>query len=164
MTLIAIDGRAGAGKTTLAQSFLQKYSATKSVAVVHMDDLYDGWENALNDHLTQRLHKIITAHQNHQAIEVEIFNWNTMVFDSTTVIDPVDILILEGVGAGQQIVRDAGAELYWLDIDAQIGIARVLVRDGQHLAERMQQWEIEQENHFLRDKTRENAEHILSTP
>ena len=55
--IIAIDGPAGAGKSTLAKrikSNLQEQSGLKTV-IVHMDDLYDGWENALTDQLTKTL-------------------------------------------------------------------------------------------------------------
>jgi uridine kinase len=164
MSLIAIDGRAGAGKTTLAASFYEELSADKTVAVIHMDDLYDGWENALSERLTQTLESIVKSHQSKVAFEIDIFNWQSMSFDSKRVIHPVDILILEGVGAGQKVVRDAGATLYWLDIDAEVGIQRVLNRDGNQIASQMKQWQIAQEIHFLRDKTRENAEHIQSSP
>jgi uridine kinase len=164
MSLIAIDGRAGAGKTTLAASFYEELSADKTVAVIHMDDLYDGWENALSERLTQTLDSIVKSHQSKVAFEIDIFNWQSMSFDSKRVIHPVDILILEGVGAGQKVVRDAGATLYWLDIDAEVGIQRVLNRDGNQIASQMKQWQIAQEIHFLRDKTRENAEHIQSSP
>ena len=164
MSLIAIDGRAGAGKTTLAASFYEELSVDKTVAVIQMDDLYDGWENALSERLTQTLESIVKSHQNKVAIEIDIFNWQSMSFDSKRVLNPVDILILEGVGAGQKAVRDAGATLYWLDIDAEVGIQRVLNRDGNQIASQMKQWQIAQEIHFLRDKTRENAEHIQSSP
>ena len=67
------------------------------------------------------------------------------------------------MGAGQKVVRDAGATLYWLDIDAEVGIARALNRDGNQIAPQMKQWQIVQEIHFMQDKTRENAEHIQSS-
>ena len=163
MSLIAIDGRAGAGKTTLAAKFFEELSVDKSVQVIHMDDLYNGWNNALDERLTKILELIVNAHHNIVAFEIEIFNWNSMSFDSKEEINPVDILILEGVGAGQKVVRDAGATLYWLDIDAEVGIQRVLNRDGNQIASQMKQWQIAQEIHFMRDKTRENAEHIQSS-
>ena len=163
MSLIAIDGRAGAGKTTLAARFFDELSVDKTVEVIHMDDLYDGWENALDEHLTKTLESIVNAHQKKEGFEIDIFNWQSLSFDSKRQINPVDILILEGVGAGQKVVRDAGATLYWLDIDADDGIARVLKRDGNQIASQMKQWQIAQEIHFLRDMTRENAGHIQSS-
>lgn len=163
MSLIAIDGRAGAGKTTLAARFFDELSVDKTVEVIHMDDLYNGWEGALDEGLTHTLDSIVNAHNNGVSIEIDIFNWQSMSFDSKAMINPVDILILEGVGAGQKVVRDAGATLYWLDIDAEEGIQRVLNRDGNQIASQMKQWQIAQEIHFMRDKTRENAEHIQSS-
>ena len=163
MKLIAIDGRAGAGKTTLAARFFDELSVNQKVAVIHMDDLYGGWDGALGPALTQALGNIVKAHQSHSTIEYERFNWSLMRFDSVEMISAVDVLILEGVGAGQKIVRDAGAILYWIDVDAEIGIQRVLKRDGDHIAPQMKQWQIDQEIHFLSDKTRENAQHIQST-
>ena len=120
--------------------------------------------NALSERLTQTLESIVKSHQSKVVFEIDIFNWQSMSFDSKQVIHPVDILILEGVGAGQKVVRDAGATLYWLDIDAEVGIQRVLNRDGNQIALQMKQWQIAQEIHFLRDKTRENAQHIQSSP
>ena len=37
MSLIAIDGRAGAGKTTLAARFFDEFSVDKTVEVIHME-------------------------------------------------------------------------------------------------------------------------------
>ncbi len=163
MTLIAIDGPAGAGKTTLAAQFFEEFSTTKTIALIHMDDLYAGWESALDHRLTSRLTAIVEAFAAHSRFSIPIFNWATMRFDFSQTIDPSDILIIEGVGAGQQVVRDAGAIVYWLDIEAEVGLARVLQRDGYEIESQMRQWQIDQDAHFLRDQTRANAKHILTS-
>ena len=163
MSLIAIDGRAGAGKTTLAQQLYQEHSHNKSVSVIHMDDLYNGWHNALNDDLTSKLESIIAAFLSKRELLIPIFNWTSMSFDSSQLLVPSDVLILEGVGAGQKTVRDAGAILHWLDIDSEEGLARVLARDGLEIEIPMRQWQIDQEAHFQRDATREHAHHLLTS-
>ena len=81
MTLIAIDGPAGAGKTTLAAKFFAEFSIDKSVAVIHMDDLYNGWDNALSDALTSTLAEILQAHKTASVFTLSIFNWKTMSFE-----------------------------------------------------------------------------------
>lgn len=163
MSLVAIDGPAGAGKTTLAQKFFQEFSIDKQVTLIHMDELYDGWSNALSNRLTQQLEIIIDAHLKHEAFHLEIFNWIIMKFDELRLYEPAEILILEGVGAAQEIVRSAGAETYWLDVEPSIGLERVLKRDGFHIEGEMRKWQIEQVKYFESDLTRNNADHIMTS-
>lgn len=163
MTLIAIDGPAGAGKTTLAARFFDEFSTTKAVALIHMDDLYAGWENALDHRLTSKLTEILKSFSAHSQFSIPIFNWVTMSFDLSQTIQPSEILIIEGVGAGQKVVREAGATMYWLDIEPEVGLARVLQRDGYEIENQMRKWQVDQDAHFLRDETRANANHILTS-
>jgi len=158
VTLLAIDGPAGAGKTTLAAKLEAEYSVHSSVRTIHMDDLYDGWDDALGQSLTNVLHQITAAHLSGDQCTIKLFNWHVMKFDREEVIAPTDYLILEGVGAAQKVVRDAGAITYWLDIDPETGLQRVLARDGAHIEKQMRQWQIQQSIHFAKDQTRENSE------
>ena len=163
VTLLAIDGPAGAGKTTLAAKLEGEYSAHSTVHVVHMDDLYNGWDNALSNALMEILDRITSAHLAGRDCTIKIFNWHLMKFDREEIIHPTDYLIIEGVGAAQAIVREAGAITYWLDIDAETGLKRVLARDGSHIENEMRQWQIQQSIHFATDQTRENCEFKLTS-
>ena len=163
MTLYAIDGPAGAGKTTYAAKLEAELSVNASVKVIHMDDLYNGWDNALSNTLSEILDRISTAHLAGREFVIKKFNWSTMHFDSEERITPTDFLIIEGVGAAQQIVRESGAITYWLDIEPEIGLQRVLDRDGAHIEVQMRQWQIDQDKHFARDETRENCEFKLTS-
>ena len=163
MTLYAIDGPAGAGKTTYAAKLEAELSVNATVKTIHMDDLYNGWDNALSNALSEILDRISTAHLAGRECVIKKFNWSTMEFDSEEIITPTDCLIIEGVGAAQQIVRESGAVTYWLDIEPEIGLQRVLARDGAHIEVQMRQWQIDQDKHFARDETRENCEFKLTS-
>ena len=163
MTLLAIDGPAGAGKTTFAAKLEAELSDSATVKVIHMDNLYNGWENALSNALSEILDRISTAHLANREFVIKIFNWKSMQFDTEETIVPTDYLIIEGVGAAQQIVRDSGAITYWLDIEPEIGLQRVLERDGAHIEAQMRRWQVEQDKHFARDETRENCEFKLTS-
>ncbi len=163
MTLLAIDGPAGAGKTTFAAKLEAELSVHSTVKVIHMDDLYNGWDNALSNPLSEILDRISTAHLAGREFVIKKFNWHTREFDSEEKIAPTDYLIIEGVGAAQQIVRETGATTYWLDIEPEIGLQRVLDRDGAHLEVQMRQWQVDQDKHFARDETRENCEFKLTS-
>jgi uridine kinase len=163
VTLLAIDGPAGAGKTTLAAKLEAQFAAHSTVRVIHMDDLYDGWDGALGDALSQTLERLASAHLAGVECTIKIFNWHLMKFDREEVITPTDYLILEGVGAAQAGVRAAGATTYWLDIDSETGLKRVLARDGSHIEKEMLLWQIQQSIHFDKDKTRENCEFKITS-
>ncbi len=62
VTLLAIDGPAGAGKTTLAAQLEKEHAASGSVRVIHLDDLYSGWTTALGNDLTEVLDRLASAH------------------------------------------------------------------------------------------------------
>ena len=163
MPLLAIDGPAGAGKTTLAAQLEAEYSAHSTVRTIHMDDLYDGWDEALGQSLTDTLQAITAAYLSGNHCTIKFFDWHLMKFDREEVIAPTDYLILEGVGAAQKVVREAGAITYWLDIDDETGLQRVLARDGAHIEMQMLQWQIQQSVHFAKDQTRENCEFKLTS-
>jgi uridine kinase len=163
VTLLAIDGPAGAGKTTLAAQLHAEYSVHSTVRTIHMDELYNGWDDALGQSLTDALQAITSAHLSGLTQTIKIFNWHSMKFDREEVINPTDFLILEGVGAAQKVVREAVAITYWLDIDNDTGLQRVLARDGAHIEKEMRQWQIQQSIHFAKDQTRENCEFKLTS-
>jgi uridine kinase len=163
IVLLAIDGPAGSGKTTLAAKLQSEYQLVSSVQVIHMDDLYNGWEDALSEELTLKLAGIIHAHKSGLDFPLSKFNWATMKFDKAEIVHSTEILILEGVGAAQKLVRDAGAKTYWIETPAKIGLQRVLDRDGQHLHDLMLNWQSYQSAHFKMDKTAENCDVKLTS-
>jgi len=159
-SIIAIDGPAGAGKTTLA-SEIKVSCATKRIEIVHMDDLYGGWE--LSEEFTHRLQSLIRDFSAGKAHEIDIYDWHQGRFNRKRTIEPVDILILEGVGSGQSALRPSLNALIWIDIDDQLGLDRVLARDGQSIRDEMVSWQRLQTEHFLRERTRESADFELRT-
>jgi len=46
----------------LAAKLEREYQLTATVQVIHMDDLYNGWEDALSEELTVKLSNIVQAH------------------------------------------------------------------------------------------------------
>jgi uridine kinase len=161
--IIAIDGPAGAGKTTLAHNISLACASHYSITKIHMDDLYDGWDNALSDQLTQILTYIVESHKNCQPISISTYNWSQGVFSPTQEIASSELLILEGVGSGQSAIRDSLAALVWMDIDPSQGLQRVLERDGDAIGKEMKKWLATQEKHFRDQGTQKAADFVLTT-
>ncbi|MDP1711917.1 MAG: hypothetical protein Q8K86_05620 [Candidatus Nanopelagicaceae bacterium] len=161
--VIAIDGRAGAGKTTLANNLFLALSSMCPATLIHMDEVYEGWESALGESLTERLSNLLEDLSRGAPHQLPIYDWSAKAFNSFREITPTRILILEGVGSGQRIVREFATAIFWLDIDSETGLTRVLERDGKISEPFMSQWQVDEDEHHRREKTRENADFVLST-
>lgn len=160
--LIAIDGPAGSGKSTLAKDLYLYFSAKREVNLLGLDDIYDGWENALGEKLTNDLEKITQAHANKTSISVPIFDWTTSSYGTVREIKPREIMIIEGVGSAQEITRAHNAITIWMDIDPERGVQRVLERDGHHIASHMKAWQVIQSEHFAHSGAKESADFIIT--
>lgn len=156
-TLITIDGPAGAGKTTLAEILKSELRQKAiSVEIIHMDDLYDGWDNALGPKLGRALEDI--AQQSHgKEIIHPIYNWAQKKFTRVKSIPTPQVLILEGVGAGRKEIREKTSLSIWVDIEPSLGVHRAISRDGEVIAPFMETWSQKQAEYFAEHHTRENA-------
>jgi hypothetical protein len=79
------------------------------------------------------------------------------------VLDPKEILIIEGVGSAQGVIRAHGAITIWMDIDPLVGMERVLNRDGHHISEEMKAWQVLQSKLFAQSGSKENADFVITT-
>ena len=161
--IIAIDGPAGAGKTTLASNIHLALYQNFTSTIIHMDDLYNGWDKALSVELTEVLSYIAQAHSQSQPISLSKFNWADSTFSPAEAIDDAQLIILEGVGSGQSAIREYLSALIWIDIDESKGLSRVLERDGEGIRNQMQKWLMTQEQHFALEKTENAADFVLTT-
>jgi len=161
--IIAIDGPAGAGKTTLASTLFLALSPKFSTTVIHMDELYPGWENALGNELTKTLTWLTSCHKAKKPLLYSSFNWATTEFHEAKSHPSTHLLILEGVASAQLPIEESLTTSIWLDLDPHIGYQRVIDRDGENISREMTQWLVMQEQHFAADKTKERCEFLLST-
>ena len=154
---ISIDGPAGSGKTTLANRISENYEGGQ-VLTIHMDDLYNGWEDALTAQLTRTLvNQILSPAAQGKPLGFRKYDWLSKSFGDLISHPFPKLLILEGVGSGQKATRAFTDELIWIDIDSEVGLQRVLRRDGDYLETEMRIWQIREQEHFKSENTRDCA-------
>jgi uridine kinase len=161
--VLAIDGPAGSGKSTLAGEIARAFAGTYDLEVIHLDELYNGWDNPLSEELFQRITQIISAQQVGKSTDLAIYDWSTRSFSGSREVKAVQLLIVEGVGSSNLLLHRSLTTSIWLDIDQSIGLARVLERDGEEIRDEMVKWQKMESEYFARDLTRERADFILST-
>ena len=161
--ILAIDGPAGAGKTTLAEHLSAALALKYAVAIIHMDDLYNGWDNAFDFHLKDALISIVEAHRAKREISLSRFDWHKNEYGAAEKLAPADLLILEGVGSSHSAIRQHLTASILIDVDRNIGLERVLHRDGDALSDQMNTWLTVQENHFREERSEASADFVLTT-
>lgn len=166
ISLITIDGPAGSGKTTLAGLLEDSLKESgEDVLVIHLDDLYNGWEDALGSSLTVILENILKAFSNGSEITVPHFDWTQNRYAASTVHPRPSILILEGVGSGQRVTRPYADIKLWVEAPADLALSRVLARDGEGIRSEMELWQIREQEHFAREATASAADYrVKSAP
>ena len=161
--VLAIDGPAGSGKSTLAGEVARAFAGTYEIEIIHLDELYNGWDEALSAELFQRLDQLISAQFAGKATDLAIYDWSIGSFAGSREIKAVQLLIIEGVGSSNQLLQKNLTTSIWLDIDQSTGLTRVLGRDGESIRDEMIKWQRMEIEYFARDLTRERADFILST-
>lgn len=157
--VITIDGPAGSGKTTLAKDLEPELD---SVYTIHMDDLYEGWASTLTPKLTLKLLNILETVKNQGAVIYSPFDWgNEKIKPEIRILGP-KYLIIEGVGSGQLAIRNSVSLALWIEVPDQMGLARVIERDGPAVADYMPAFLVAQNIHFEKEDTKKSADYRLS--
>lgn len=154
--LVCVDGPAGAGKTTLAEAIA---AAAPGTPVVHMDDLYAGWDGlpGVDRQLTGLLRPLAGG----RAGTYRRWDWVAGRFAETVSVDPAPLLVVEGVGSGSRVVADLVTVLVWVDAPYELRMRRGIERDGDAFAPRWAAWADAELVHFAREGTRERADLTL---
>ena len=158
--VITIDGPAGSGKTTLAKDLELELD---SVHTIHMDDLYEGWNDPLSQRLTAKVIRELLEPFNKQIpIRYQKFDWILNRFDKFEDLKTSNILILEGVGSGQREFRKYLSKTIWVEYDPSQGFDRVIARDGEGIRGEMVNFLLDQNKHFIAELTKNASDYTIS--
>lgn len=150
-SLVLIDGASGAGKTTLASEIERVLSGVDVPLVVHMDDLYPGWDGL--EQGIQNLHDwILTPRADGQPVTWQRYDWHVGRFTEQHTLDVTRTVIVEGCGAlgrGSHAHADLS---FWVSTDDDLRRDRALARDpAQDFAAHWDRWDEQFDAYVERD-------------
>ncbi len=157
---MCIDGPAGSGKTTLADALAQALSVP---APVHLDDLYEGWDQQLGDPLVERIESwLLGPWTRGQPGRYQCYDWQTHQFgDTWWEVPAAPVVLLEGCASASRRIRAVASLVVWVEAPAALRLRRGLDRDGSDMAPLWAHWQARESAHFSADGTRESADVIV---
>ena len=156
--LLCVDGPAGSGKTTLAEAVA---ALEPGAHVVHMDDLYPGWDGL--PLVDAQLDGLLRPLADGRAGRYRRYDWHAGAFAETVEVAPPALLVVEGVGAGSLTVADLVTVLVWVEAAYDVRMRRGLERDGDAFAPHWEAWAAAEAEHFARHRTLERADLLVTT-
>jgi uridine kinase len=154
--LVCLDGPAGSGKTTWAAAVA---ALSPGALVVHMDDLFPGWSGL--PHVDEQLEGLLTPLAEGRPGSYRRYDWLAGEFAETVPVEPVPLLVLEGVGSGASRFAALCTVLVWVEAPHDERMRRGLERDGDAFAPHWEQWAADEAELFARERTRERAEVVV---
>lgn len=158
--LVCIDGRTGSGKSTLGVALHRAAEQVGTSALVHLDDLLDGWHGL--DRVSRTLEEDVLSplREGRQGRYLR-YDWIQQEYAEEHVVDPVDLLVVEGVGSGASSYASSITTLVWVEVGAQLGLERSVERDGEAIRPHLLRWMQDETTLFARERTRERADVVL---
>lgn len=155
--VVAVDGRSGSGKTSLALDLSDALGAP----ILHFERLYPGWHGlAQTPPAVRQLLAGVAIGERGLARQ---WDWDRNAPGAWLSVLPTTDLIIEGVGAGARILRPFLSLLVWLDAPAGTRRRRALARDGDTFAPWWDTWASQEDAYLAADRTPDAADVVIAT-
>lgn len=154
--VVAVDGRSGSGKTSLAARLSDRLRAP----TVSLEDLYGGWDG-LERGIDLLVSAVLEPLAAGRAARVPRYDWIAREWAPPVVLEPPDALIVEGVGAGASRAASFESLLVWLEVPASVRKRRALDRDGETFAPYWDQWAAQEDAMLARERTQDRADIVI---
>lgn len=158
--LVCVDGPAGSGKTTLGRAIAKEAAQLGTSRLLHMDNMYEGWDglSAVSARVARDLVAPLAAGR---AGRYHRYDWHRGEFAEWRTVEPVDVLVLEGVGSGASSYDELITTLVWVEAPEALRIERGISRDGEAVRPKWVAWMEAEELLFARERTRQRADVLV---
>lgn len=145
--VVLIDGRSGAGKTTLARALVSAWPVSGRVQLVQLDSIYPGWDGlAEGAHIAR--HDILVPHARGLIGVWRRYDWELGELAEAHAVDPALPLIVEGAGILTPRSRQLCDVALWMQSPDTSRRHRALTRDGERFRPHWDRWARQEETHI----------------
>jgi hypothetical protein len=160
--VLAVDGRAGAGKSTLAGRLA---AAVPGAAVVHTDDI--AWHESFFDWAHLLVDGVLDPVRRGLPVAYRPPAWDARGRGGAIVVlAGCPLLVVEGSGVGRRALGRHVEALVWVQSDVELarrrGIARDIAKGEEDPAAFWEEWQAEEVPLFARERPWERAVLVLA--
>jgi len=160
--IILIDGRAGSGKSTFAESLQQQLfrDGESAPRVIHMDNIFEGWDGlALGSDYMVRF--ILQPLARRETASWQDWSWVKNQRSSWREFSGGTPLIVEGCGSLTERSKEHADISIWLEASEETRRARWIQRE-RHL-EKFDFWAAQELDFYAREKSQSLADLAIKT-
>ncbi len=158
--LVCVDGPAGSGKTTLAERLAEALGDGARVAVLHLDDLYEGWSGLGG--VWERLEaQVLGPLGRGEPARWQRYDWSAGAFAEWRDLPVPDVLVVEGCGSCPEAVDGRAALRLFVEAPPRLRLRRGVDRDGEQMREHWVRWQVAEAAEFAAERTRERADVVV---
>ncbi|MDU0326692.1 hypothetical protein RWH43_07980 [Microbacterium sp. KSW2-21] len=145
--VVVIDGRSGAGKSSLARRLVAAWPGRGRVQMVALDDVYPGWDGlaAGADYARET---ILLPHARGLLGVWERWDWELDERAEAYAIDPSLPLVVEGSGLLTPEVARLADLTVWVEAPTDSRRTRALARDGETYRRHWDRWAAQEDAHL----------------
>lgn len=152
--VVALEGRSGAGKTTLAPLVAR---ALGDAPLVSMEDLYGGWDG-LRDGAERLVDAVLEPLAREGHALVPAFDWHARRWGPAWELAAPEVLVVDGIGSGTRAAAQRTSLLVWLDCDDAVRRERALARDGGLYDPYWDRWAAQEDAYLAEEDPRTRAD------
>ncbi|WP_341957343.1 hypothetical protein [Microbacterium sp. LWH13-1.2] len=161
--VVIIDGRSGAGKTTLARMLVERWPIVGRVQLVALDSIYPGWDG-LQSGVERALDGILRPHGRGYLGEWRRWDWEREAEAESHAVDPALGVLIEGSGILTPATAAIADVRVWIESAEPGRKARALNRDGETYRPHWDRWAAQENAHIARDDPRALATRVVEIP
>lgn len=161
--VVLIDGRSGAGKSSLARILVAQWPLAGRVQLVALDSIYPGWDG-LEAGVDLAREQILVPHARGLLGVWQRWDWGADQPAEAHAVDPSLPLIVEGAGLLTPSTSRLGDVRVWVESPAASRRSRALARDGDAFRPHWQRWADQESRHIERDEPTRLATHVFAVP
>lgn len=161
--VVIIDGRSGAGKSSLAGRVIRDWPLRTPVQLVALDSIYPGWDGLERGSEIAR-ETVLIPHGRGLHGTWRRWDWEREAEAEAHGIDPALGLIVEGCGALTPSSARLADVTVWVDGPQESRRTRALERDGDGFRTYWSMWAAQEDAHMARHAPEKIARILVRTP